>query len=39
LKNQFILGIAKAKGTIKILLDIDRVLTSDELAGLDSLGG
>jgi len=39
LKTQFILGIAKAKGTIKILLDIDRVLTSEEMAGLETLGG
>lgn len=39
LKNQYILGIAKAKGTIKILLDIDRVLTSEEMTGLESLGG
>jgi len=39
LKTQFILGIAKTKGTIKILLDIDRVLTTEEMAGLESLGG
>ena len=38
LNTQYILGIAKAKGTIKILLDIDKVLTGDEMAGLDSLG-
>jgi purine-binding chemotaxis protein CheW len=38
LKTQYILGIAKAKGTIKILLDIDKVLTGDEMAGLESLG-
>jgi len=38
LKTQYILGIAKANGSIKILLDIDKVLTSDEMAGLESLG-
>lgn len=38
LKTQYILGIAKAKGTIKILLDIDKVLTGEEMAGLESLG-
>ncbi|MFZ5452936.1 MAG: chemotaxis protein CheW [Thermodesulfobacteriota bacterium] len=37
LKTQYILGIAKAKGTIKILLDIDRVLTGEEMAGLEGL--
>jgi purine-binding chemotaxis protein CheW len=30
-----ILGIAKGKGTIKILLDIDKVLASEELVGLE----
>ncbi len=35
----YILGIAKAKGAIKILLDIDKVLTSEELAGIESLDG
>ena len=39
LKTQYILGIAKAKGTIKILLDIDKVLTGEEMEGLESLGG
>jgi len=39
LKTQYILGIAKAKGTIKILLDIDRVLTSEEISGLETMGG
>jgi purine-binding chemotaxis protein CheW len=38
LKTQYILGIAKAKGTIKILLDIDKVLTGEEIIGLDNLG-
>ena len=37
LKTQYILGIAKAKGTIKILLDIDKVLTGEEMAGLEGL--
>lgn len=39
LKTQYILGIAKTKGNIKILLDIDRVLTSEELAGIESMAG
>lgn len=34
---RYILGIAKARGTIKILLDIDRVLNSEELAVLEAL--
>jgi purine-binding chemotaxis protein CheW len=37
LQNQYILGIAKAKGTIKILLNIDRVLSGEEMAGLETL--
>ena len=36
--TKYILGIAKARGTIKILLDIDQVLSPKELAGLESLG-
>lgn len=36
--TKYILGIAKARGTIKILLDIDRVLSAEELAGLEILG-
>ncbi|MDI6852458.1 MAG: chemotaxis protein CheW [Deltaproteobacteria bacterium] len=35
----YILGIAKAKGGIKILLDIDRVLAAEELAGLEKSSG
>jgi|YNPNPStandDraft_1061719.scaffolds.fasta_scaffold01055_6 purine-binding chemotaxis protein CheW len=34
---RYILGIAKARGNIKILLDIDRVLNSEELAVLETL--
>jgi purine-binding chemotaxis protein CheW len=34
----YILGLAKTKGAIKILLDIDRVLGSVELAGLAATG-
>lgn len=30
-QNQFILGMAKAKGKVKILLDIDKVLAEQEL--------
>jgi purine-binding chemotaxis protein CheW len=33
----YILGLAKQKGKVKILLDIDRVLTSTELDGLQGL--
>ena len=33
----YILGMAKIKGKVKILLDIDRVLSSQELHGLSSL--
>lgn len=39
LNHSYILGIAKTKGSIKILLDIDRVLSSEELLGLETLGG
>jgi len=33
----YLLGMAKIKGEVKILLDIDQVLTSQELHGLDAL--
>ncbi|MCX7603291.1 MAG: chemotaxis protein CheW [Bryobacteraceae bacterium] len=33
----YILGMAKVKGRVKILLDIDEVMTAQELAGLESL--
>ncbi len=33
----YLLGMAKVKGKVKILLDIDRVLSGQELHGLDSL--
>lgn len=35
LNTDFILGMSKAGGTIKILLDIDRVMTSDEVTALE----
>jgi purine-binding chemotaxis protein CheW len=35
--TKYILGIAKARGTIKILLDIDQVLSPKEMAGLEAL--
>jgi len=38
IKTHYILGIAKTKGSIKILLDIDRVLTAEELVGIEGLG-
>ena len=31
----YLLGMAKSKGKVKILLDIDQVLSSQELAGLE----
>lgn len=37
-RHDYLLGIAKAKGSIKILLDSDQVLTFEELAELN-LGG
>jgi purine-binding chemotaxis protein CheW len=33
----YILGMAKSKGKVKILLDIDRVLQAQELDGLKSM--
>ncbi|MGV8059587.1 MAG: chemotaxis protein CheW [Smithellaceae bacterium] len=35
LNTDFILGMAKAGGSIKILLDIDRVMNADEVAALE----
>lgn len=35
--DTFILGLAKTRGAIKILLDIDRVLNSSELAGIEAM--
>lgn len=34
--TDFILGIGKSEGRVKLLLDIDKVLTSDELAELNA---
>jgi purine-binding chemotaxis protein CheW len=34
LDTQYILGMAKVKGKVKILLDIDRVLSTDEVSAL-----
>jgi purine-binding chemotaxis protein CheW len=34
LNTEYILGMAKSSGGIKILLDIDRVLSAEEIAGL-----
>jgi len=39
LTTPFILGMAKLKGKVKILLDIDRVVSTQEIAALDSIGG
>ena len=33
--TQYLLGMAKLKGKVKILLDIDQVLASEELSGLE----
>src|SRR5690348_7128588 len=35
--TSYLLGMAKVKGKVKILLEIDQVLTSTELHGLDAL--
>ncbi|HBA84759.1 MAG TPA: chemotaxis protein CheW [Verrucomicrobia bacterium] len=37
LDTQFILGMAKTKGSVKILLDINKVLASEEIASLTSI--
>ena len=37
LSAPFILGMAKTKGKVKILLDIDRVVNVQEIASMDSL--
>jgi purine-binding chemotaxis protein CheW len=39
LTTPFILGMAKLKGKVKILLDIDRVVSTQEIAALDSMTG
>jgi purine-binding chemotaxis protein CheW len=36
-RTPYLLGMAKIKGKVKILLDIDQVLTSQELRGLESM--
>ncbi len=36
-ETPYILGMAKSKGKVKILLDIDQVLSSQELQGLESV--
>ena len=35
--SQYLLGMAKVKGKVKILLDIDKVLSSQEVNDLDSM--
>jgi purine-binding chemotaxis protein CheW len=35
--TDYLLGMAKIKGKVKILLDMDRVLNNHELQGLDAL--
>ncbi|HXE14559.1 MAG TPA: chemotaxis protein CheW [Bryobacteraceae bacterium] len=37
ISTPYLLGMAKIKGKVKILLDIDQVLNSHELQGLDAL--
>lgn len=36
--TRFILGIGKVRNTVKLLLDIDRVLTGVEMSGMDDIG-
>ena len=38
LKTEFILGMAKVKGEVKTLLDIDRVIATDTLHALARAG-
>ncbi len=38
LDTDYILGMAKIEGGVKILLDIDRVLSAEEVAALDKAG-
>jgi len=38
LNTEYILGMAKMEGGVKILLDIDRVLSSEEVASLEKTG-
>jgi purine-binding chemotaxis protein CheW len=35
--GQYLLGMAKVKGKVKILLDIDRVLSTQDLHNLSSI--
>jgi purine-binding chemotaxis protein CheW len=35
--NRYLLGMAKVKGKVKILLDIDKVLSAQDLNGLNSI--
>ena len=37
LNTEFILGMAKVGGGIKILLDIDKILSTDEMAAAESV--
>ena len=37
ISGRYLLGMAKAKGKVKILLDIDRVLNAQELRGLGAI--
>ncbi|MDD3581895.1 MAG: chemotaxis protein CheW [Desulfobacca sp.] len=35
--TEYILGLAKVKGRVKLLLDIDKVLTREDMAGLETM--
>jgi len=37
LNTEYILGMAKTGGRVKILLDIDRVLTTEEISAMESV--
>jgi purine-binding chemotaxis protein CheW len=39
LNTEYILGMAKTGGGIKILLDIDKILSSEEIKVVDRAGG
>jgi purine-binding chemotaxis protein CheW len=38
LNTEYILGMAKSEGRVKILLDIDRVLSNEEIVSLEKVG-
>jgi purine-binding chemotaxis protein CheW len=39
MNTEYILGVAKIEGTVKILLEIDKVLKGEELQDLEEVSG